>query len=47
MKVPVMRADGLCKSFAIGGIQNHVLDRISTELYDGDFTVVIDRKSVV
>lgn len=41
MKEPVMRADGLCKSFAIGGIQNHVLDRISTELYDGDFTVVM------
>lgn len=41
MKETVIKTSGLCKSFAIGGTQNHVLDMINMELYDEDFTVVM------
>lgn len=37
----LLRTEGLCKSFAHEGNQNHVLDRIDMSLYAGDFTVVM------
>ncbi len=41
MKNTVLKAEGLCKSFATNGIQNHVLTNINLELYEGDFTVIM------
>lgn len=41
MKTVVMRSADLCKSFANNGGQNHVLDMISLEIYEGDFTVIM------
>lgn len=41
MKTVVMRSVDLCKSFANNGGQNHVLDMISLEIYEGDFTVIM------
>lgn len=40
-KIIIMKASGLCKSFANNGGQNHVLDMIDLEIYDGDFTVIM------
>ena len=37
----IMKATGLCKSFANNGGQNHVLNMIDLEIYDGDFTVIM------
>ena len=39
MKTVIMKATQLCKSFANNGGQNHVLDMVNLEIYDGDFTV--------
>lgn len=40
-KAVIMKATGLCKSFANNGGQNHVLDMVNLEIYDGDFTVIM------
>lgn len=40
MKNICLSAKGLCKSFALGGNQVHVLQHVDLELYEGDFTVV-------
>ena len=40
-KTAIMKASDLCKSFANNGGQNHVLDMINLEIYDGDFTVIM------
>lgn len=40
-KTIIMKASDLCKSFANNGGQNHVLDMISLEIYEGDFTVIM------
>lgn len=37
----ILRASGLCKSFASNHRQNHVLDNIDIEIYRGDFTVIM------
>lgn len=37
----IIKAENLCKSFANGGIQNHVLRNIDLEIYDKDFTVIM------
>ena len=36
-----MKAVDLCKSFANNGGQNHVLDMVGLEIYEGDFTVIM------
>lgn len=36
-----MKAENLCKSFANNGGQNHVLDMVNLEIYEGDFTVIM------
>lgn len=41
MKQTILKAEGLCKSFAHDGIQNHVLDKVDLEIYEGDFTVIM------
>lgn len=41
MKTVIMKAVQLCKSFANNGGQNHVLDMVNLEIYDGDFTVIM------
>ena len=41
MKKVIMKSTDLCKSFANNGGQNHVLDMINMEIYDGDFTVIM------
>lgn len=41
MKPIIMKSTDLCKSFANNGGQNHVLDMINLEIYDGDFTVIM------
>ncbi len=41
MKTTVLKATGLCKSFANNGLQNHVLNHIDLEIYEGDFTVIM------
>ncbi len=41
MKKVILKAEKLCKSFANEGIQNHVLDNIDLEVYEGDFTVIM------
>ena len=41
MKTVMMKAKDLCKSFANNGGQNHVLDMVGLEIYEGDFTVIM------
>lgn len=41
MKEVIMRAENICKSFANSGVQNHVLDRVNVEIYEGDFTIIM------
>lgn len=41
MKKTILKAVDVCKSFANGGIQNHVLDRVNVEIYEGDFTIIM------
>lgn len=41
MKKTILKAENVCKSFANNGVQNHVLDNICTEIYEGDFTVIM------
>lgn len=37
----VLKAEKICKSFAANGVQNHVLNMLDLELYEGDFTVLM------
>ncbi len=41
MKKILIKAEGVCKSFASNGRQNHVLDSVDTNIYEGDFTVIM------
>ena len=41
MKNVILKSENLCKSFANEGNQNHVLDNVNLELYEGDFTVIM------
>lgn len=41
MKEQILQAADLCKSYASEGVQNHVLDMINLEIYEGDFTVIM------
>ena len=36
-----MKAENVCKSFANSGVQNHVLDNVNLEIYEGDFTIIM------
>lgn len=37
----IIEANDLCKSYANNGMQNHVLNHIDLEIYEGDFTVIM------
>ena len=41
MKNVLMKAENVCKSFANSGVQNHVLDNVNLEIYEGDFTIIM------
>lgn len=41
MRNIILKANDLCKSFANNGLQNHVLNHIDLEIYEGDFTVIM------
>lgn len=41
MKSGLLKATDLCKGYANNGVQNHVLDMVNTEIYEGDFTVIM------
>jgi putative ABC transport system ATP-binding protein len=41
MKNVVIATNKLCKSFSIGGTQQHVLKNLDIEIYEGDFTVIM------
>ena len=41
MKIVILSAKDLCKSFAHNGGQLHVLSHVNLELYEGDFTVIM------
>ncbi len=41
MKNTILSAKDLCKSYAHDGGQNHVLQHIDLDLYEGDFTVIM------
>ena len=41
MKQIILKAVDVSKSFANNGGQNHVLDTVNLEIYDGDFTVIM------
>lgn len=41
MKKAILTATGLCKSYAHNSAQAHVLNHVSLELYEGDYTVVM------
>ncbi|HCW04251.1 MAG TPA: ABC transporter ATP-binding protein [Clostridium sp.] len=41
MKKVVLEATKLCKSFSNEGVQNHVLNDLDLEIYEGDFTVIM------
>lgn len=37
----ILEAKDLCKSYALNGVQNHVLNHIDLDVYEGDYTVVM------
>ena len=41
MKKAILSAKGLCKSFAHNGGQIHILTGLDTDIYEGDFTVIM------
>lgn len=41
MKQVILKAVDVQKSFANNGTQNHVLDTVNLEIYEGDFTVIM------
>lgn len=41
MRKSIISTDKLCKSFSVGGTQQHVLKNLDIEIYEGDFTVIM------
>lgn len=37
----VIRTQGLCKTFSVGGVQQHVLNNLDIDIVKGDFTVIM------
>lgn len=37
----ILTAKGLCKSYALNGVQNHVLSQVDVQIYEGDFTIIM------
>lgn len=41
MKEKILSAKKLCKSYALGGVQSHILTNLDIDIYKGDFTVIM------
>ncbi len=41
MKNVILSTEKLCKTFSNGGVQQHVLENLDIEIYEGDFTVIM------
>ena len=41
MKNAILATDKLCKTFSVGGRQQHVLKNLDLDIHEGDFTVII------
>jgi len=41
MKNAILATDKLCKTFSVGGRQQHVLKNLDLAIYEGDFTVIM------
>lgn len=41
MSKVILEAKNLCKSFANEGVQNHVLNNLDIQIYEGDFTIIM------
>jgi putative ABC transport system ATP-binding protein len=41
MKEIILRTNKLCKSFSIGGVQQHVLKNLDLDINKGDFTIIM------
>ena len=41
MKNTILSTNKLCKTFSVGGLQQHVLKNLDLEIYEGDFTVIM------
>lgn len=41
MKKVILEAKKLNKSFANNGVQNHVINNLDLQIYEGDFTVIM------
>ncbi|MDE5616348.1 MAG: ATP-binding cassette domain-containing protein, partial [Clostridia bacterium] len=37
----VIATQGLCKTFSVGGVQQHVLNNLDLQIAKGDFTVIM------
>lgn len=37
----IIKSENLCKSFSVGGRQQHVIKNLNLEIYEGDFTVIM------
>lgn len=37
----MIKTNKLCKTFSNGGMQQHILKNIDTEIYEGDFTIIM------
>jgi len=37
----IIVTEGLCKTFSVGGVQQHVLNNLDLQIADGDFTVIM------
>ncbi len=37
----VIQTESLCKSFSVGGVQQHVLNNLDMQIVEGDFTIIM------
>lgn len=47
MKKVLLQGRGLTKVFTQGQTNNKALDEVDVDIFEKDFTIIIDRKSVV
>ncbi|MCR5214431.1 MAG: ABC transporter ATP-binding protein [Eubacterium sp.] len=40
-KKTIIKTEKLCKSFSVGGVQQHIIKNMDIEIYEGDFTVLM------
>ncbi|MBR6403894.1 MAG: ABC transporter ATP-binding protein [Eubacterium sp.] len=40
-KKTIIKTEKLCKSFSVGGVQQHVIKNMDLQIYEGDFTVIM------